>query len=238
MTFLTIGNRLAQDPSFAQWLVRIQRYGAAPGDLIMFSRVWFSTDARSALPAIQVPTLVLVREGWPSDAIEESMWTADQIPGAQLLRLHGDEDDPYLGDVTEVAEAVGRFISSIREEQAVFDRVLATVLFTDIVGSTERASAMGDRAWKDLVEQHHAKTGRCSRGSVGTRWTRPATGSSRRSTVRAERCVARRRSSRGGPDGIEVRAGVHTGEVRDDRRQGRRHRRDDRRADRRARRPV
>ena len=214
MTFLAIGNRLAQDPSFTQWLVRIQRYGAAPGDLIMFSRVWFSTDARSALPAIQVPTLVLVREGWPSDAIEESMWTADHIPGAQLLRLHGDEDDPYLGDVTEVAEAVGRFISSIREEQAVFDRVLATVLFTDIVGSTDRASAMGDREWKDLVEQHHAKTRALIARFRGHEVDTAGDGffATFDGPGRAVHCAQAIIHSVA-PMGIEVRAGIHTGEV-------------------------
>ncbi|MGZ5296959.1 MAG: alpha/beta fold hydrolase [Actinomycetota bacterium] len=214
MTFLTIGDRLAQDPSFAQWLVRIQRYGAAPGDLVTFSRVWFSTDARSALPAIQVPTLVLVREGWPPDAIEESVWTADQIPGAQLQRLHGDEDDPYLGDVIEVAKTVERFISSVHEEQAVFDRVLATVLFTDIVGSTDRASASGDRAWKDIVEQHHARTrallGRF-RGyevdTAGDGFFATFDGPGR--AVHCAQAIIRSVA----PLGIQVRAGIHTGEV-------------------------
>ncbi|MGZ8651366.1 MAG: alpha/beta fold hydrolase [Actinomycetota bacterium] len=214
MTFLTIGNRLAQDPSFAQWLVRMQRYGAAPGDLVLFSRVWFSTDARSALPAIQVPTLVLVREGWPQDAIEESVWTADQIPGAQLQRLHGDEDDPYLGDVTEVSGTVGRFVSSIREEQAVFDRVLATVLFTDIVGSTDRAAESGDREWKNLVEQHHARTrallGRFRGYEVDTAGdgffaTFDGPGRAIHCAQAIIRSVA--------PLGIRVRAGIHTGEV-------------------------
>ncbi len=214
MTFATIGDRLAEDPSFAQWLVKIQRYGAAPGDLVTFSRVWFSTDARSALPAIQVPALVLVREGWPPGLIEESAWTADRIPGAQLLRLHGDEDDPYLGDVTEVAEAVGRFISSIREEQAVFDRVLATVLFTDIVGSTDRASASGDREWKVLVEQHHARTrallGRFRGHEVDTAGdgffaTFDGPGRAIRCAQAIIRSVA--------PLGVQVRAGIHTGEV-------------------------
>jgi class 3 adenylate cyclase/alpha-beta hydrolase superfamily lysophospholipase len=214
MTFLTIGDRLAQDPSFAQWLVRIQRYGAAPGDLVMFSRVWFSTDARSALPAIQVPTLVLVREGWLPDAIEESAWTADQIPGAQLQRLHGDEDDPYLGDVIEVAKAVERFISSIHEEQAVFDRVLATVLFTDIVGSTDQASASGDRAWKDLVEQHHARTrallGRFRGQEVDTAGDGFfATFDGPGRAVHCAQAIIRSVA----PLGIQVRAGIHTGEV-------------------------
>jgi class 3 adenylate cyclase/alpha-beta hydrolase superfamily lysophospholipase len=214
MTFTTIGDRLAEDPSFVQWLVKLQRYGAAPGDLVMFSRVWFSTDARSALPAIQVPVLVLVREGWPPGLKEESAWTADRIPGAQLMWLHGDEDDPYLGDVIEVAQAVERFVSSIREEQAVFDRVLATVLFTDIVRSTDRASASGDREWKDLVEQHHARTRALIsrfRGhevdTAGDGFFATFDGPGR--AVHCAQSVIRSVA----PLGIQVRAGIHTGEV-------------------------
>jgi class 3 adenylate cyclase len=214
MTFTTIGDRLAEDPSFSQWLVRIQRYGAAPGDLVNFSRVWFSTDARSALTSIQVPTLVLVREGWADGQIEESVWTTEQIPGAELVRLHGDEDDPYLGDVTEVAETVGRFIASIRDEQSVFDRVLATVLFTDIVGSTDMASASGDREWKGLVEQHHARTrallGRFRGHEVDTAGDGFfATFDGPGRAIHCAQAIIRSVT----PLGIQVRVGIHTGEV-------------------------
>jgi class 3 adenylate cyclase len=161
-----------------------------------------------------VPTLVLVREDWPAGTIEESEWTANQIPGAHLRRLHGDEDDPYLGDVSEVAAEVGRFISSIHEEQAVFDRVLATVLFTDIVGSTDRASATGDRGWKDLVEQHHARTRALInrfRGNevdtAGDGFFATFDGPGR--AVHCAQAIIRSVAS----IGIQVRAGIHTGEV-------------------------
>jgi class 3 adenylate cyclase len=214
MTFATIGDRLANDRSFVDWLVRIQRYGAAPGDLATFSRVWFSTDARSALTAIQVPTMVLVREGWSDDQLDESRWTVGQIPGAQLVTLHGDEDDPYLGDVSEVADAVGRFIESIREEQAVFDRVLATVLFTDIVNSTDRASASGDRAWKELVEQHHARVRALLGRFRGQEMDTAGDGffATFDGPGRAVRCAQAIVGSMA-PLDIEIRAGIHTGEV-------------------------
>ncbi|MGH2641464.1 MAG: adenylate/guanylate cyclase domain-containing protein, partial [Actinomycetota bacterium] len=157
MTFGGVGERLAEDPVFVEWLPRLQRNAVAPGDLVRFSRVWFSTDARSALPAIQVPAAVFMREAWANTLVEESRWTADQIPGAHLVVLSGDEDDAYLGDVVEVAGAIRRFAEAIEREHADFDRVLATVLFTDIVGSSERVTALGDRTWKGLVEHHHAK---------------------------------------------------------------------------------
>lgn len=214
MTFSVIGDRLAADPRFVNWLVKMQRYGAAPGDLVTFSRVWFSTDARSALPAIQVPAAVIVREAWPPKVIEESEWTVSQIPGAQLVRLSGDEDDPYLGDVSNVARAVERFVDSIRKERAIFDRVLATVLFTDIVGSTEHASVSGDRSWKHIVEQHHLKTRALIarfRGhevdTAGDGFFATFDGPGR--AVRCASAIVRSVESLG----IRVRAGVHTGEV-------------------------
>jgi len=214
MTFLGVGERLAEDPAFVEWLPRLQRYAAAPGDLVRFSRVWFSTDARSALPAIQVPTAVFMREGWANILLEESRWTADQIPGAQLVQISGDEDDAYLGDVVEVAGAVKRFAEAIEEERATFDRVLATVLFTDIVGSSGRAAELGDRAWKGLVEQHHAKVRALLaryRGqevdTAGDGFFATFDGPGR--AVRCAQAIVRAVSSLG----IEVRAGLHTGEV-------------------------
>ena len=214
MTFTGAGERLAEDRSFVDWLLRLQRYAAAPGDLIRFSRVWFTTDARSVLPAIQAPTTVLVREGWGTSLAEESEWTAGQIPGADVVRIGGSEDDPWIGDVVEVANAVRRFAEAIEEEHAAFDRVLATVLFTDIVGSSARAAELGDRGWKDLVERHHAKVrallGRFRGHEVDT------AGDGFFATFdgpgRAVRCAQAIVTSVGSL-GIEVRAGLHTGEV-------------------------
>ncbi len=214
MTFSVVGERLENDPAFLEWLPRLQRNSAAPGDLVRFSRVWFSTDARSALPAIQVPTAVFLREGWDSILVEEAKWTADQIPGAQLVTLSGDEDDAYLGDVVEVAGAIRRFAGTIEEEHAAFDRVLATVLFTDIVSSSERAAELGDRAWKDVVQRHHAKVRALLaryRGqevdTAGDGFFATFDGPGR--AVRCAQAVVRSVGSLG----IEVRAGLHTGEV-------------------------
>jgi len=158
--------------------------------------------------------MVLVRDGWPPPLHEEARWTVQQIAGATLRRVHGDEDDPYLGDVAEVAHTVAQSLSTIHEEQAVFSRVLATVLFTDIVASTALASAMGDNAWKRLVEQHHAKIRAllCRfRGeevdTVGDGFFATFDGPGR--AVRCAQAIVRAMSRLG----VEIRAGIHTGKV-------------------------
>jgi class 3 adenylate cyclase len=214
MTFPGIGERLAGDPAFVRWLTRLQRYAASPGDQARFSRVWFTTDARRVLPLIQVPAAVVMRIGWIDAYVQEARWTVDQIPGAQLVPVQGDGDDVYLGDVGEVAEAIRGFAQSIEEEHAAFDRVLATVLFTDIVGSSERAAALGDQAWKQLVEQHHARVRALLarfRGhevdTAGDGFFATFDGPGR--AVRCAQAIVRSV----GTLGIEVRAGVHTGEV-------------------------
>jgi len=214
MTFVVTGDRLARDAGFIRWITKMQRNVAAPGDLATFSRVWLQTDARSTLSAIQVPTAVLCCEGWPVQLTEEAAWTAGQIPGAQLVRLSGDEDDPYLGDVGQVARAVEGLVASAREEETVFDRVLASVLFTDIAGSTERAASLGDRGWKQVVEQHHSRVRSLIARYRGVEVDTAGDGffATFDGPARAVRCaVAIAGSVRS--LGIEVRAGVHTGEV-------------------------
>jgi class 3 adenylate cyclase len=214
MAYPGIGERLAGDPAFVRWRTRLQRYAASPGDMARFSRVWFTTDARSVLPLIQVPAAVVMRTGWIDAYVQEARWTADQIPGAQLVLVQGDGDDVYLGDVGEIAEAIRGFAQSIEEEHAAFNRVLATVLFTDIVGSSERAAELGDRAWRQLVEQHHARVRALLaryRGhevdTAGDGFFATFDGPGR--SVRCAEAIVRSV----GTLGIEVRAGVHTGEV-------------------------
>jgi class 3 adenylate cyclase len=176
--------------------------------------VWFSTDARSALPLIQAPTRLVMRTPWPDDVIEETRWTAAQIPGSSIVTLEGSGEDVWLGDVDEAVDAVREFVSAVREEGEVFDRVLATVLFTDIVGSTEVASSVGDGEWKRLVERHHAAVrallarfrGReVDTAGDGFFATFDGPGRAVRCAAEIVRAVATL--------GIEVRAGLHTGEV-------------------------
>jgi class 3 adenylate cyclase len=105
-----------------------------------------------------VPTLVLHRVG-DDLPIEAARWSAQHIPGARFVELPGDVHFPYVGDTESVLREIERFVSSVYEsgwEAPEPDRVLATVLFTDIVGSTAKAVELGDRAWRELVERHHA----------------------------------------------------------------------------------
>jgi class 3 adenylate cyclase len=215
MTFTEDGARLAQDPAFARWLMRLQRNAVSLGDLeATFGRAWFATDARSSLPVIQVPTRVCHRASWSVDTEEESRWTAAQIPGADFAIVDGWGEDMWVGDVAETAAAVRDFASSIRREHEAFDRVLATVLFTDIVDSTTRAAELGDRAWGQLVEQHHAKVRALLGRFRGQEMDTAGDGffATFDGPGRAVRCAAAMAEAVQ-PLGIEIRAGLHTGEV-------------------------
>jgi pimeloyl-ACP methyl ester carboxylesterase len=149
---------IAEDPVARKRWARTMRNAASRGDALIHERMFADTDFRGILPSIHVPTSILQREwtasGWTDVAAAE--WMASQVPGAKLVRFPAEPDyPPYLGDTRSNLEAVEEFLASVRQEEAEFDRVLATVLFTDIIGSTEKAAELGDRAWKELLERHH-----------------------------------------------------------------------------------
>jgi class 3 adenylate cyclase len=112
-------------------------------------------DVRDVLPTIRVPTLVLHRRGDHDVNVAEGRYLASRIPGAKFVELPGDDHWISAGDVDAIADEIEEFLTGTRTAPAP-DRVLATVLFTDIVGSTARATELGDRRWRDLLEQHHA----------------------------------------------------------------------------------
>jgi class 3 adenylate cyclase len=193
---------------YASWM----RGGGGPGDAASWLEVDWETDVREILPTIRVPTLVLHRVGDRAVPIANGRYIAEHIPGATLVELPGAAHGPPAG--TDVAEAVGDFLMQLRREEAEFDRVLATVLFTDIVDSTAAGASMGDRAWTELRGQHdrvvranlahfrgrEIKT--MGDGFLAT-FDGPARG------VRCAEAIAREVR----PLGIEIRAGLHTGEV-------------------------
>jgi class 3 adenylate cyclase len=202
----------APDAEYVRWEAKMSRYGATPGSMLALSRMWFETDVRDVLPTIRVPTLVLSTDASWAGA-EPAAYVAERIPGARIASITG--RDPFTADDPEpFVSAIESFLASIRREEAELDRVLATVLFTDIVGSTARIAALGDRGWRDLVKRHHTIVRALLDRYHGTEMDTAGDGffSTFDGPARAIRC-ALAISEAVKPLGLEVRCGVHTGEV-------------------------
>jgi len=203
---------LAGDPRVRRWWARVERSGASPGAAMALMRMNSEIDVRHVLPAIRVPTLVLHRTDDVTVDVEAGRYQATHIPGARYVELPGVDHLAFAGDVEPVLAEIEEFLTGVRPV-AEPDRLLATVLFTDIVDSTTRAAALGDRRWRELLEAHHAATRRelgRHRGrevkTLGDGFLAAFDGPAR--AVRcAEAIVAAVRSL-----GLEVRAGLHTGE--------------------------
>ena len=201
------------DESFRRWWGRLERLSHAPGNALAYFRMNAEIDVRSVLPSIRVPTLVLQRDGDVYRDPGHARYLTANIPGAKLVELPGADHLPYVGDADAVLDEIQEFLTGVRPPPAV-DRVLATVLFTDIVGSTDRASSLGDRAWRELLERHDAlirhELGRFRGSEIDT------AGDGFLATfdgpARAVRC-ARSIVDTVRTIGLEVRAGLHTGEV-------------------------
>jgi class 3 adenylate cyclase len=203
----------ARDPAFAKRLATYFRQSASPGDAAALLRMNTEIDIRALLPTISVPTLVVHRTGDLDSNIEEGRWIASRIPGAKLVELPGNDHLPWVGDQDSVLDEVERFLTG-RLAPAEPDRVLATILVTDIVGSTERAAELGDRAWAELLDRHHAivrEQLHAFRGeevdTAGDGFLATFDGPGR--AIRA--AVAIRDGLR--DSGIPVRCGLHTGEA-------------------------
>ena len=190
------------------------RQSASPGSAVATQKMERDTDVRHVLRTIQSPTLAIHREGDVFYDIGGGRYLAENIPGARIVQLVGGDHLPWFGDANAMLEEMEHFVTSVRHEEAAFDRVLATVLFTDIVGSTARANEVGDRAWKDLISRHHA-TVRALLGRYRGREIDTA-GDGFLATfdgpARAVRC-AMAIASAVSHLGLAVRAGVHTGEM-------------------------
>ena len=205
-------SRVADEP-FRRWWGKYERLSHGPGNALAYFRMNAQIDVRAILPTIQVPTLVLHRRDDSYRDIGHARYLAEHIPGAKLVELQGIDHLPYLGDADSILDEVEEFLTGVRPPPE-RDRVLATVLFTDIVGSTERASEIGDRAWKQLLERHHALVrAELSRyrgrevDTAGDGFLATFDG-----PARAVRCATAIVDAMPAI-GLEVRAGVHTGEV-------------------------
>jgi class 3 adenylate cyclase len=169
-------------------------------------------DVRDALPLIQAPTLVMHRTGDLDAPVEGSRYIAERIPGARYLELPGSVHVPMF-DGEPILDEIEEFLTGMRPTH-VAERVLATVLFTDIVGSTERVRELGDRRWADLLERHHDVVRRELRRFGGEEVDTAGDGffAVFDGPARAIKCAL---AARDGVRevGLEMRAGVHTGEV-------------------------
>ena len=203
----------ANDPSFQRWWGRFERLGASPAAATALMRMNSQIDISGILPTIRVPTLVIHRTEDVTINVEGGRYLAEHIPGARYLELPGTDHIPFVGDnAAEIADAIEEFLTGSRAPVTV-DRVLATVLFTDIVGSTEKAAALGDRRWRDLLDNHHATIRRCLTRFRGHEIKTTGDGilATFDGPARGVRCAcAIAEEIR--PLGIEVRAGLHTGE--------------------------
>jgi pimeloyl-ACP methyl ester carboxylesterase len=200
------------DEQFERNLERYFRRSASPGAAAALLRMNSYIDIREVLPTIQVPTLVLHRTGDHDVNIAEGRYLASKIPGAKLVELAGDDHWISAGDTDAIADEIEEFLTGTRPVPEP-DRVLATVLFTDIVGSTERAAELGDRRWRDLLGAHDTAVRRELERFRGNEVDTAGDGflATFDGPARAVRCAI----SAGDAIrelGVEIRAGIHTGE--------------------------
>jgi class 3 adenylate cyclase len=203
----------AGDERFRRWSTKYQRAMASPRTIQAFNRVNLEVDARPILPLIHAPTLVLARRDFPVLSIEHSRYLAEHIPQAKLVELPG-ADALLCWETPERAlDLLEQFLAGVRRA-AEPTRVLSTVLFTDIVGSTQRAGQLGDRRWSQVLNVHDELTRRVVEEFQGQ--LVKTTGDGILATFdgpgRAIRCAAALRDELGGI-GLQIRAGLHTGEV-------------------------
>jgi class 3 adenylate cyclase len=204
---------LANDERHIDWWARFMRQAASPNSVEAIERIWQQIDIRPILPTIRVPTLVLHAVDDRVEVLEAGRDVADRIPASRFVELPGGDDEPWAGEQDQVLEEVEQFLTGKRHVPDV-DRVLATVLFTDIVGSTERAAALGDGRWGELLTAHHERVRTELERFRGTEIDTAGDGffATFDGPARAVRCgqaiaeVVR-------DLGIEIRAGVHTGEI-------------------------
>ena len=214
MTLRLCAPSMSGDAGFLQWLNRYERQSTSPGGLIASSRWIRELDLRRVLGNIQAPTLVLHRISDPMVSIEHGRYLAARIPGAQLRELPGTDHMPWFGDQDSVLEAMRGFLVGRHEAAIDPDRMVATVLFTDIVESTQLAAKLGDGQWRRLLDEHDEAVARqldAARGRL-VKHTGDGILATFDGPMRAIRCAGdlKRELS---TLGIAVRAGIHTGEV-------------------------
>jgi class 3 adenylate cyclase len=201
------------DERFKRWWSRFERLGASPSAVIALMQMNSEIDVRHVLPAIRVPTLVLHRADDSRVSVDAGRYLAANIPGARYVELAGCDHLAWAGDVDQLADEIEEFLTGSRPELEP-ERVLATVLFTDVVDSTRRAAELGDRRWQALLDHHNtivreelARFRGREVKTLGDGFLATFDGPAR--AVRCATAITEAVRS----IGLDIRSGVHTGEI-------------------------
>ena len=210
-----IAPALADDERIRNWFKRMERMAATPSMAANLLRRTTALDVRHLLPSVDVPALVLHRRGSALLPAEGVRWLADQLPNGRYIELPGDEVPGYLGDVDALMDEVEEFLVGTRTGGGRHRRVV-TVLFSDIVGSTERAATVGDVRWRNLLDNHRREARRLLPHHAGHEID--TAGDSFLIAFESPSAAIRyglALSETGSRQGLEVRIGIHSGEVAD-----------------------
>jgi pimeloyl-ACP methyl ester carboxylesterase len=202
-----------RDEAFQRWIGRYLRQSASPKAAAALMRMNTKIDVRDVLPTIGVPTLLLYRTHDADVHVDEGRYIGDRIPGARFVELPGEDHLMWTGDVDALLDEIEEFLTGVRRGPDP-DRVLATVLFTDVVASTETATRLGDRAWRRILDRHHDVVRRELARWRGREIDTAGDGflATFDGPARGIRCAVA--ASEGVRDlGLQIRAGLHTGEV-------------------------
>ena len=208
-----IAPSLTEDERIVSWFRKLERMSATPSMAANLLRRTLATDLRPLLPAVAAPALILHRRDAPLIPAEGMRWLAEHVPNGQYVEVPGDETPGYLGDVDGLMDEVEEFLLGTRVGSAV-DRRVATALFSDVVGSTERAAGVGDRVWSGLLEAHRAEARRLFARHGGREMNTAGDGFLivfDAPTPAIQCALALCDASRSA--GLEVRVGLHSGEV-------------------------
>jgi class 3 adenylate cyclase len=204
---------VANDAGAREFFARLQRLAASPGAAMALMSSYMDIDVRPALPLVHTPTLVVHRTGDRMVPVAHGRYLAEHIDGARLVELPGTDHFWWTEDTGQILDEVEEFLTGARSAPPA-DRILASVLFTDIVDSTRRAAELGDREWRYLLNRHDALAERqvARHGGRLVKMTGDGILATFDGPARSVRC-ARAICDGAQALGIEVRAGVHTGEV-------------------------
>jgi class 3 adenylate cyclase len=204
---------LAHRVGFREWWGRAARRGASPATAIAWSLMTFSADLRAHLGDISCPTLVIARTDMVADLVEHGRFLSESIPGARFVTFPGTDMLPWAGEFDSIVDEIEEFLTGGRRSHR-NERVLATVLFVDIVDSTGRAAAFGDRQWRSVLDEYDVNVERLLARYDGIHVKNTGDGSLARFTgpTQGVRCaMAMVETARN--FGIEIRVGLHVGEI-------------------------